>query len=414
MQLKQLFFGLIALLITSFTQAQTFTYQGFIRENGVPANGTYPMTFRLFQSETGGAALVTLSPMAVPVVNGLFTRELNFGPVWIGNNYWLEIQIGSTILTPRIKITPTPYAYTAMNALALQGRQVSSAPPTLGQILKWNNNTWAPTDDLRDEFWQSSGNNIYYSSGNVGIGVVNPLSKLHVVGGLRVDGNIQVSTGSSILGLNRVVGLSTLRLAGDNNPNGSWDLEITSNGIIGHRSTYSNVNFNIRNSGYTFAFNVEDTSGTNLFSVLEDGVVRAAGLRNIGDHRNMQWNQTSNEIGWDTSSRRYKTNITLLEDDFLKILLLEPKTYTRLQGEPNRWEIGYIAEELHDLGLTRLVEYDPQGRPDGVNYEKMVLYLNEVIKRQQTEIKRQNDRTTELEKRLAQLESLLAKPQPKD
>ncbi len=35
-----------------------------------------------------------------------------------------------------------------------------------------------------------------------------------------------------------------------------------------------------------------------------------------------------------------------------------------------------LREEVHDMGLHRLVEYDLQGRPDGVNYEQMVLYLN--------------------------------------
>lgn len=413
MQLKQLFFGLIALLITGFTQAQTFTYQGFIRENGVPANGTYQMTFRLWGAEMGGVGFGTAGPMSVSVVNGLFTQELNFSNVWLGNNYWLEIQVRTTVLAPRVKINPVPYALTAMNALALQGRSVSLAAPTSGQILKWNNSAWAPANDLRDEFWLSSGNNIFYHSGDVGIGVSNPTSKLHVNGSLRVDGNIQVANTSDIVGLNRVVGSSALKLAGDNDPEDGWDLYIRNDGIVGHRHFYPNVNFNIRNNGYSFVFNVENDSGSPLFNIQGDGVVRAAAIRNIGDHRNMQYNDATKEIGWDTSSRRYKTNITLLEDDFLKILLLEPKTYTRLQGEPNRWEIGYIAEELHDLGLTRLVEFDPQGRPDGVNYEKMVLYLNEVIKRQQAEIKRQNDRTTELEKRLAQLESLLAKPQPK-
>ncbi len=78
---------------------------------------------------------------------------------------------------------------------------------------------------------------------------------------------------------------------------------------------------------------------------------------------------------------------------------MQPKTYTRIGGDPNRWEIGYLAEEVHDLGLHRLVEYDLQGRPDGVNYEKMVLYLNEVIKQQQARIAALERRVSELEAR---------------
>jgi hypothetical protein len=70
-----------------------------------------------------------------------------------------------------------------------------------------------------------------------------------------------------------------------------------------------------------------------------------------------------------TSSRRYKENITPLKDDFALLLKAQAMTYTR-PGNPDRWEIGYIAEDFHDLGLTRLVDYDREGRPDGINYEK--------------------------------------------
>ncbi|HOC31510.1 MAG TPA: tail fiber domain-containing protein, partial [Armatimonadota bacterium] len=71
--------------------------------------------------------------------------------------------------------------------------------------------------------------------------------------------------------------------------------------------------------------------------------------------------------------------------DFSKLLQAEPKTYTR-PGNPEQWEIGYIAEDIDALGLKPLVMYDQQGRPDSLNYEKMVLYLAEIAKSQQKEI----------------------------
>lgn len=214
-----------------------------------------------------------------------------------------------------------------------------------------------------------------------------------------MNGNIRVADDASIFGLDRLVGFNDLRLAGDNNPPGGWDLYIAPDGRIGHRFIYGNSNFTIRNTGHTYAFVVEKADGTTLLAVQDDGRLAAAGLRNIGDFRNMQWNQSTGEIGWDTSSHRYKENITPLEDDFARVLSLQPKTYTRIGGDPNRWEIGYLAEEVHDLGLHRLVEYDLQGRPDGVNYEKMVLYLNEVIKQQQARIAALEQRVSELEAR---------------
>ncbi len=47
---------------------------------------------------------------------------------------------------------------------------------------------------------------------------------------------------------------------------------------------------------------------------------------------------------------------------------------------PDRNEIGYIAEEIDSLGLTNLIHYDVEGLPDDVKYDRMVLYLVEIIK----------------------------------
>jgi hypothetical protein len=105
----------------------------------------------------------------------------------------------------------------------------------------------------------------------------------------------------------------------------------------------------------------------------------------FGDRKNVQWDNSSGRFFYDDSTRRHKENITPLRDDFSLLLKAQPMTYTR-PGDPNRWEIGYIAEDFHDLGLTRLVDYDREGRPDGINYEKICLYLNENAKQQAREL----------------------------
>jgi hypothetical protein len=420
MQVKHLLFGLLASLMASVASAQPFTYQGFLKDGGTPANGNYNMTFRLFSVATGGTALATVGPVSVSISNGLFTRELNFGSVWDGSDRYLEIQVGSTVLSPRVKINPTPYAsYSAatrgLNVDSNLNVGIGTTSPNRPLTIR-GTGTASQWLQFRDSFgvdrWHlnrlndglnfaesgvADGRLFLAAGGNVGIGTTTPSEKLHVMGNLRLQDN------ADIYGLNRLVGSNVLRLAGDNTPMGGADLVITSDGRVGHRVSYSNTNFSITNAGFEFALTVERADGRNLFQVLDDGRLYAVGIRNIGDFRNMQWNQNTGEIGWDTSSRRYKENIAPLDDDFLKILHLEPKTYTRLGGEPDRWEIGYIAEEVHELGLTRLVEYDLEGRPDGVNYEKMVLYLNELVKRQQLRI-------AELEKRIEQLENSKGQP----
>jgi FtsZ-binding cell division protein ZapB len=112
--------------------------------------------------------------------------------------------------------------------------------------------------------------------------------------------------------------------------------------------------------------------------------VRLFGLQRGPDRRNVQWDEGTGRLYFDASSRRYKSNIQPLADDFSKILRVQPVTYDRPESQ-GEWEIGYIAEEIDSLGLTHLVEYS-NGIPDGVNYEKMILYVTEVVKAQHADI----------------------------
>jgi hypothetical protein len=43
-------------LVCLGVQAQPFTYQGMLKQSGLPANGTFSMTFKLYNALTGGTA----------------------------------------------------------------------------------------------------------------------------------------------------------------------------------------------------------------------------------------------------------------------------------------------------------------------------------------------------------------------
>lgn len=117
---------LIVLLFLSVypARAQTgFTYQGHLADNGQPFTGTAEMQFTLWDSTSGGTAVATNSPSAlvVGVTNGLFNATLDFGAAaFNGDERWLEIALRVTLgpfttLSPRQKITATPYAIRAAN-----------------------------------------------------------------------------------------------------------------------------------------------------------------------------------------------------------------------------------------------------------------------------------------------------------
>jgi hypothetical protein len=103
-------------------QSSAFTYQGRLNASGALANGTYQFTFTLYDAETGGAQVVGSTPIqqSIQVIDGLFTTDLDFGAVFNGTQYWLEIKVGTTIaneelLSGRQPIAATPVAQYSLN-----------------------------------------------------------------------------------------------------------------------------------------------------------------------------------------------------------------------------------------------------------------------------------------------------------
>src|SRR5262245_26789811 len=106
-----------------------FTYQGSLSDNGAPASGTYDLRFSLFTIASGGSAAGTpLCADNVAVVNGLFTVQLDFGPMFRGDLLYLEVEVRPdagqnctnaacfTVLTPRQALTAAPNAAFALTA----------------------------------------------------------------------------------------------------------------------------------------------------------------------------------------------------------------------------------------------------------------------------------------------------------
>jgi endosialidase-like protein len=101
-------------LVASPLAAQTdtaFTYQGSLDENGEVANGRFDFRFALFSTVTGGVPVGAVAINDVPVTDGRFTVQIDFGADPFDNTLrWLEIVVGQTTLSPRQPITRAPYA----------------------------------------------------------------------------------------------------------------------------------------------------------------------------------------------------------------------------------------------------------------------------------------------------------------
>ena len=126
--------------------AEPFTFQGFLEQSGSPLNGDANLAFKLYDAQSGGTQQgATISANTYPVLDGVFTIDLNFaGVAFADANRWLQVEVNGTPMGPRIEILPTPVA---ASARALQGRGVSAMAPSSGQVLKWNGSAWAPAAD---------------------------------------------------------------------------------------------------------------------------------------------------------------------------------------------------------------------------------------------------------------------------
>lgn len=102
-----------------------FTYQGQLMKDGAAVNDNCDFEFRLFADPSGGSQLgSTQTRTNVPVSNGLFTVQLDFGSAaFQGDARWLEIAVRCpagggdyTFLSPRQALTAAPYALYATKA----------------------------------------------------------------------------------------------------------------------------------------------------------------------------------------------------------------------------------------------------------------------------------------------------------
>jgi len=218
--MKQKLLLLLSCLALAGTVAQAaplgmaFTYQGRLDQNSQPVTGIYQMTFWLYAASSGGSPIASNTVLTVPVNNGLFTTNVDFGTNrFTGDERWLAITVATngssvfTLLQPRTRVAPTPNAiYASMAGTvadgAIQVNQLGTlgSVPSAGQFLSYNGSSllWqTPPTSL----WQSSGNNAYYDAGNVGIGTATPSHKLDVNGAGYFRGDLLIGAAETEAGL---------------------------------------------------------------------------------------------------------------------------------------------------------------------------------------------------------------------
>jgi len=111
---------LSAVTLSAYGQDSSITYQGRLQQSGEPFNGNANLRFRLYDSLNGGSQIgPNQTRNNTPVSDGLFQVELDFGATaFDGSDRFLEVRVNGTNLSPRQKVTATPYALIAASTAA--------------------------------------------------------------------------------------------------------------------------------------------------------------------------------------------------------------------------------------------------------------------------------------------------------
>lgn len=175
MKYKLFLLTTILMLITVIIRGQvpqTISYQGVLTdENGtVVADGSYNLSFNLYDALTGGTALWTEN-QSVAVSNGIFNAILgSVNPLTLTFDiqYWLGVSVeGGAELSPRIQLTSSPYSFNAASISdgsvttnkIVDGAVTQIKIPT-GQVVKSINS-------LKDDVTLAAGSNVSITpSGN--------------------------------------------------------------------------------------------------------------------------------------------------------------------------------------------------------------------------------------------------------
>jgi Chaperone of endosialidase len=437
--------------------ATEFTYQGKLNNGTVAANGTYDFKFDIYDAETGGGIVQTITVTGVTVANGIFTVKLGVNPVTFGGDErFLEIWATNTgtftsPMTPRQKVTSSPYAVRAKDAdNAVNATNATNATfatnagnattafisnlavnsESLGGVLSTN---YVKTNDARltDARTPTAGSGDYIQngtavqtsnfnvSGNGSANVLNAQSE-YGLGGFRVmttiGGNLFVGYRAGYQGTvigtgNSFFGDSSGRgnRGNDNSyfgrsTDGDFDgiASGSNNTLLGASSKLSVVPFMKNYATAVGSGSIVNSSNTiqlgrNGTDIVKIGVLDSAGATSVCLNG-------SNALATCSSSIRYKNNIQDFRFGLDLIKRLRPVTFN--WKADNKADMGLVAEEVNAVEPL-LTTTNKDGEVEGVKYDRVGVVLVNAVNEQQVQIEAQQKEIERLKTELDSLKKLV-------
>jgi len=222
----------------------------------------------------------------------------------------------------------------------------------------------------------SASGNSYINGGKVGIGTVDPGSKLTVAGGdvsifapndgSGIGGRLLINSCNNDINCEGNRGNAEVQL-NDSVTNNIWIIGNDGRFGSGGQTNPAFTLIHYNGSAWTVPF-VIDGSNDNV------------GISTLSTNGSVYSNGTY-LTNTNPSSREYKENIKAVYLQPARLLKLEPKSFTWKSN--GKQDIGYIAEEVRDI-LPEL--YQDDGTTKGYDAAKLPIYLIELIKRQQKQL----------------------------
>ena len=285
------------LLLVSQAMAQSpeaFKYQAVVRDaNNAPiTEQTVSIRISILESSATGAVVYQEAHSPTSSAIGLIALNIGEGTVlsgvfadikWESYEHFLQVEVdqygGSNYeWLGTSQLLSVPYA--------LFAKEAGSVNLIAGNGISIDNNE---ISNISPSLWQLDSNFVFVDSNQVAIGI-NDSTPLPDDAQLFVNGNVRIAEDSAIFGLGEVVGVSGISFSADTSRD--EDVKLLSNGRVifeeevGINQVFSFVDLNVRNQpGNSTVFQVEDTTGSDLFEVGRNGNV---GINQITNNVTLQ------------------------------------------------------------------------------------------------------------------------------
>lgn len=418
--------------LSTTTNFATTTYQGELRENGLPATDPFDLQIAAFEGATGGTVLFSSSfDNVTPDAQGRFTAQLSINPVLIdGRPIFLELRVrpgtstgAYNALSPRQRLVATPFA--------LQAHEADRAP--------WNGITGMPSGfaDGVDDNW-TLGN----THGGISANVARDDHEHTFLAEFTGGGPVLQSTAAGLIasrdfGIGTTIPIAPLHVrdgASGNGANGSTSafFERSSNNYIMICSPNANekgIAFGSPANNFAGGIYYTNATGMNFRTGTNDThmIIDAAGLIGMGRTpaaNKLEVNGTASKTAagsWLANSdirikqdiRPVTNALSTIDRVNLVSFLYTPEYRNTHSGLDNRRYLNVIAQQFATV-FPDWVQSSGEKLPDGSNILQvdtypLTIYSAAAVQELHTKVRTLEAQLAEQNARLKAMEQILLK-----